>query len=119
MMKAFFTITVLFIVVLIALSFADNRESDESITIEQFVKLYVDLSIATETFLDDSISLAQAQDSIFTAHEIRKSQFDSFRQKVDAEPEKWSEIWQKVVKILEQRDKEATKKKKIDAKKNR
>ena len=112
-MKVLFTIAVLFTVVLIALSFADNRESDESITIEQFVDLYVDLSIATESFLDDSIGLAQAQDSIFTTHEIKKTQFDSFRRKIDAEPEKWSEIWQEVVRKLEQRDKEATKKKKL------
>ena len=87
---------------------AEAEKGEDKITVEQFVSLYVDLSISAEKFLEDSTQLAKVQDSIFAAHNISRKQFDDFRKNMDEEPEKWTDVWNKIVKELEKRDKEAT-----------
>ena len=90
---------------------AGAKEANEKpLSPEDFIELYVDLSIVAEQFLDDSVSLAHAQDSIFIAHGTTRVKFDEFRTKMDIEPEKWAEIWESIVKRLEERDREAQKK---------
>ncbi len=87
-------------------AFGENENSDE-MTPEQFVKVYVELSIAAEQFLDDSTRLARIQDSIFAANDVTRGQFDFFREKIDKEPEKWGKVWQDIVQKLEEKDKKS------------
>ena len=110
-------IAVIAVILTISASFAEEpQKNEEPITTEQFVPLYVDLSIAAERFLEDSVKLAEMQDSIFAAHKVSRSSFDDFRAKMDSEPEKWAQVWDKIVKELELRDREATRKKKQEKK---
>jgi len=90
-------------------SIAEEKKIPEEISTEKFVEIYVDLSIVAEKFLNDSTKLAQSQDSIFLAHKTSREQFDNFRKKMDAEPENWTQVWEKIVKKLEELDREANK----------
>jgi len=74
-------------------------------TPDDFVNLYVDLSIVAEKFLEDSIRLAQAQDSVFKLHNVTRQRFEEFRKMIDEDPQKWGFIWQKIIKKLEELDK--------------
>ena len=76
----------------------------EKLTREKFVDLYVQLSIAAEKYLADSVKLVQAQDSIFKAFGVTRKEFDRFRAKIDKEPEKWSDIWKEIVQKLTELD---------------
>jgi len=89
-----------------------------AISDSQFVMLYVDLSVAAEQFLSDSVYLAQVQDSVFEAHSVTRDQFDSYKNELDKSPERWSEIWQMVATELEKRE-EALKKRKANVTTNR
>ena len=110
-MKQKILILLLFFLCIILFAVAEAKESEEKpLSPEDFVELYVDLSIVAEQFLDDSISLAHAQDSVFAAHGTTRAKFDEFRTKMDIEPEKWAEIWENIVKRLEEKDREAQKK---------
>ena len=74
-------------------------------TPDDFVNLYVDLSIVAEKFLEDSVRLAQAQDSVFKLHNVTRQRFEEFRKMIDEDPQKWGFIWQKIIKKLEELDK--------------
>ena len=89
-----------------------------AISDSQFVMLYVDLSVAAEQFLSDSVYLAQIQDSIFEAHSVTREQFDIYKLELDKSPERWSEIWQMVATELDKRE-EALKKRKVNVTTNR
>lgn len=93
---------ILFISLLIAAgcSLAEKSALSDS----QFVYLYVDLSFAAESFLSDSVKLAQVQDSIFSAHKVTRQQFDDYKNNLDKSPERWSVIWQMVVDELNKRE---------------
>ena len=105
-----------FIFILISLllfSFSNGKENEsknkpqlqeKQLTVEEFITVYVDLSIAAEQFLDDTLTLTVAQDSIFFKHKITRQSFENFRKKVDDNPEKWAYIWQDIIKRLEELD---------------
>ena len=101
----FYKIIPVFCIITVGISWAKDTATLPEITVEQFVNLYVQLSITAETFLDDSLKLAQNQDSIFEANAITRTQFDSFRKKMDLEPDKWGNVWEQIVKKLEELDK--------------
>ena len=109
---------IIILISLITFIFAEKVDAKES-EVEQFVNLYVDLSIAAETYLDDSLKLVEVQDSVFNEHEMSKEEFDDFRKKIDEEPEAWSSIWRQVVKKLEEKDKQAAKQKRDTLKKEK
>ncbi len=95
--------------VMINLAFGGGKSS--KLTEDKFVDLYVQLSIAAEKFLSDSVKLAQTQDSIFSAFGTTREEFDNFRKKLDEKPEKWEGIWKKIVEKLNQLDQESKKQK--------
>ena len=75
-----------------------------TLTREKFIDLYVQLSIAAEQNLNDSLKLVQVQDSIFKAFGTTREEFDKFRKKIDEEPEKWEGIWKEIVQKLSELD---------------
>ena len=89
-----------FALILAGCSFGEKNAISDS----QFVNLYVDLSLAAEQFLTDSVKLASVQDSIFVAHKITRNQFDSYKINLDKSPERWSEIWNLVLAELNKRE---------------
>ncbi len=105
-----------FIFILVSLllfSFSNSKENEsknkpqlqeKQLTVEEFITVYVDLSVAAEQFLDDTLTLTAAQDSIFSKHNITRQSFEYFRKKVDENPEEWAYIWQDIIKRLEELD---------------
>jgi len=83
---------------------SDTHRSKE-LTSDVFVNLYVQLSVAAEQYLDDSTRLVRVQDSIFNDFDVSRDSFDKFRAKMDNQPEKWNDLWEKIVKKLEEIDK--------------
>ncbi len=101
------------IISLLLFSFSNGKENEsknepqlqeKQLTVEEFIAVYVDLSVAAEQFLDDTLTLTVAQDSIFSKHNITRQSFEDFRKKVDENPEKWAYIWQDIIKRLEELD---------------
>lgn len=84
---------VLFIVLIPTLLLANDKEMEE----EDFISIYVQLSIAAEQYLAQPDSLSIIQDSIFTTSGFTNDDFNDFRTKIDKNPEQWSDIWQKIV----------------------
>jgi hypothetical protein len=98
-------------ILLFSFSYGKENESknepqlqEKQLTVEEFIAVYVDLSVAAEQFLDDTLTLTVAQDSIFSKHNITRQSFEDFRKKVDENPEKWAYIWQDIIKRLEELD---------------
>lgn len=113
MRRVLFTMIAIWMGACSIIAYSQQKDADtEKISAEQFVSLYVDLSLAAEKFLDDTLKLATVQDSIFAAYKTTRQKFDEFRSGMDEHPEKWAELWEKIVKELEKRDKEATKRNK-------
>ena len=83
----------------------ETQPPQTKMTPDDFVNLYVDLSIVAEKFLEDSVRLAQAQDSVFKLHNVTRQRFEEFRKMIDEDPQKWGFIWQKIIKKLEELDK--------------
>ena len=95
-------IVVLSILLLAGISLAYGEKG--TLTREKFVDLYVQLSIAAEQYLDDSLKLVQVQDSIFKAFGVSRQEFEQFRKKIDQQPEKWGDIWKEIVQKLSEID---------------
>ena len=102
MFKKYFRMPIVcaFALVLAGCSFADKNAISDS----QFVNLYVDLSLAAEQFLSDSVKLSVVQDSIFKVHKVTREQFDAYKNNLDKSPERWSEIWNLVLAELNKRE---------------
>ena len=102
MKRRIFTIATM--ILIIGTIFAKGNKEKE-MTPDLFVNLYVQLSVAAEQYLDDSTKLVQVQDSIFNSFDVSRESFDKFREKMDKEPEKWNDLWQQIVKKLNDMDK--------------
>ncbi len=111
MRKTIWTLTVLTSIFFASNCLCDENKGEGTITPEQFVSLYVDLSIVAEQNLSDTLKLAAVQDSIFKAHNITREQFNRFREEMDKEPQKWKGLWEEIVKKLQERDRKARQKK--------
>ncbi|MFP4458769.1 MAG: hypothetical protein ACLFSQ_04175 [Candidatus Zixiibacteriota bacterium] len=91
-------IIVSFLIVLaVALLLSEEKEENKSMSEEEFINIYVKLSIAAEQYLAKPDSLKIVQDSIFTTSGYTSEDFNGFREKIDKNPEKWNNIWQKIV----------------------
>jgi len=81
-----------------------TKADEPVITDNQFVMLYVDLSIAAEQYLADSLALVEVQDSIFEAHSVTRDDFDNYKANLDDSPERWSKLWEMVIEELNKRE---------------
>ncbi len=93
------------VLILVVCAAAAPKDTTKALSVDQFVSLYVDLALVAEQFLDDSAKLAAAQDSVFEEHGVTREQFDAFRKMMDSKPEKWTDVWERIVKRLEELDK--------------
>jgi hypothetical protein len=70
---------------------------------DKFVEVYVELSLAKQMFASDSLKLAEEQVRIFKEAGISQKELDEFVNRLRQEPERWAEVWKKIVERLEQR----------------
>jgi hypothetical protein len=70
---------------------------------DKFVEVYVELSLVKQMFASDSLKLAEEQTRIFKETGISQTELDEFVNRLSEEPERWAEVWKKVVEKLEQR----------------
>ena len=75
----------------------------ETLTTDQFIELYVELSIIAERNLADSVTLKEKQEQVFAERGITRDEFYEFEGKISSEPEKWADIWNKIVDKVEHR----------------
>ena len=78
------------------------QASEPALSDSQFVNLYVELSLAAETFLGDTVKLPAVQDTIFTRYKITRANFLTFTDKYQ-KAEQYSSIWDTILKKLEAR----------------
>ncbi len=73
------------------------------LTTDEFIDLYVELSVIAERNLTDSVALKEKQDMVFSERGITRDEFYEFEGKISSEPEKWADIWSKIVDKVERR----------------
>ena len=70
-----------------------------------FVETYVSLARAIQDHEDDPDSLAAAQKAIFQQAGLDREEYAALAQKLEASPEAWMDIWEQIVKRLEEEQK--------------
>lgn len=93
-------VAVVFIITLVLLFIP---RSAQELPQDEFVEVYVELSLAKQMFASDSLKLAKEQARIFKENGISQQQIDEFVNRLSQKPERWAEVWKKVVERLEQR----------------
>ncbi|MBN2542441.1 hypothetical protein JXI42_06200 [bacterium] len=108
MLKKIWILTIIFLLVnILSCSSSSKQNPPESapvgnkMTVDEFVNLYVKLSLAAEEHLADSLQLKQAQDSIFKESGYTKIEFNAFETEMNRTPEKWENIWKQIMDQLE------------------
>ena len=88
--------------IIILLLLCGPRSSSE-LEEEKFVEVYVRLSMARETFAGNSLMLEQEKERILKETGVSPKEIDEFVDRLSAEPEKWAQVWKKIVERLEQK----------------
>lgn len=83
-----------------------GMRSSSGLSAEQFVEVYVELSIASETFSADSIKLEEERIRIFKEAGVTPEEIDGFVGRLNRDPGQWADVWRKIVERLEQRRQE-------------
>ena len=66
------------------------------------MEVYVQLSIALETFDKDSGEFEQERQEILTRHDTSQEEIDEFVAEYNRNPEKWAKVWERIVQRLEE-----------------
>jgi hypothetical protein len=99
--KLILLIAVVACVIILVLIFIPR--SAQELPQDKFIEVYVELSLAKQMFASDSLKLAEEQTRVFEEAGITQQELDEFVNKLSKEPERWAEVWKKVVERLEQR----------------
>jgi hypothetical protein len=67
-----------------------------------FVEIYVRLARVAQEHKDDPDSLAAAQEAVFQKAGVDREEYDALIRKMEASPERWAVIWERIVKKLEE-----------------
>jgi hypothetical protein len=90
-----------FLVCIIAfLLFRAFRPSSKEFSEDKFVEVYVQLSIANDSFPSDSLKLKEEKKKILEQAEVTQEQIDDFVQRYNQKPEKWARVWKKIMERL-------------------
>ncbi len=75
------------------------QEKNKTMTEEEFVDIYVELSLAAEKYLADQDSVAHAakMDSIFADAGFTKKDWEEYRKTKNSDPEGWQKIYDKII----------------------
>jgi hypothetical protein len=80
--------------------------SSPEVSEDEFVQVYVELSIASEMFSADSVKLVEERTRIFRETGVTQDELDDFVSRLSQKPAQWAGVWEKVVEQLEERRQE-------------
>ncbi len=104
--KLIITIGVVVLLIIFFIIFSSLKTSPQ-LSEEEFVEVYVQLSIAWETFDNDSSEFEQERKEILTKHDTSEEEIDEFVAECNRNPEKWARVWERIVQRLEEKKQEA------------
>ena len=81
-------------------------KQSSGISKDKFAEVYVELSIAKETFFADSAKLEEEKGRIFKEANVTPQEMDDFANKLNQNPGEWAQVWKKIVERLEQKREE-------------
>ena len=77
--------------------------SPSGLSEDKFVDIYVQLSIASEMFATDTTKLEEEKERIFEETKVTQNEIDDFVKRCNNKPERWAQVWKKIVERLEER----------------
>lgn len=83
-------------------------DSKTKVTAEEeklFVETYVGLVQAIQDNEDDPEGLAAAQETVFLQAGLDREEYAALARKMEASPERWVVIWERIVKRLQEEEK--------------
>jgi len=100
--------------------YAENTEpvkesGKKPMTEEDFINIYVPLSIAAQNYLTKPDTLRAKQDSIFEQSGFSRDDFNNFREKADKDPQEWNQIYKRIVEKLDKLTEAETEQKKVNS----
>ena len=97
-------IILIFAVILLIIIFIvfNSLKTSPELSKEKFVEVYVQLSIASEMYETNPDTLEQERKKIFQDNGVSQEEIDHFVKVYNQNPEKWAEVWEKVVRRLEE-----------------
>jgi len=66
------------------------------------VEVYVQLSIVSEMYDTDPAKLEEERKKIFEKYGVAQEKLDQFVREYNQNPEKWANVWEKIVRRLEE-----------------
>jgi hypothetical protein len=66
-----------------------------------FIEAYVKLTRAVQEHGNDPEALAEAQEAVFHEMEMDRERFTALAEKLEASPERWAVVWERIVEKLE------------------
>ncbi len=90
------------ICILVFLWFGVLRSPSE-LSENKFMEIYVELSIAKETFASDTVRLKEEKERIFEQAGVTQDEVNEFVKRCNQKPDRWAGVWKKIVEKLEER----------------
>jgi hypothetical protein len=88
---------------LVLLALRCGPDSSGGLSEDQFVEVYVQLSMAKQMFGPDSLRLGQERERVLKETGVSQKEIDRFTGRLSEEPHRWAEVWKKIVERLEER----------------
>ena len=66
------------------------------------MEVYVQLSIASEMYDTEPAKLEEERKKIFEKYDVTKEKINHFIKEYNQTPEKWANVWEKIVRKLEE-----------------
>jgi hypothetical protein len=92
-----------FIICILILLWLFALKPSSELSEDKFVEIYVELSIAKEMFAPDTVKLEEEKERIFEQAEVTQDNINDFISRCNQKPDRWAEVWKKIVEKLEER----------------
>jgi hypothetical protein len=89
----------------------NHLKTSAKLSEEKFVELYVQLSIASEMYDTDPAKLEEGRKKIFEKYGVAQEKLDQFIKEYNQNPEKWANVWERIVRRLEEEGDRSSKEK--------
>ena len=88
-------------VAVIFLAFFLYKQASLPLSENEFINIYIQLSIANEKYQNDSSKLQQEKKQILKSFKVTQKDLEHFIKTYQRNPEKWAGVWEKVNSKLE------------------
>jgi SOS response regulatory protein OraA/RecX len=87
---------------IILLGVINYLKTSSKLSEEKFVEVYVQLSIASEMYDTSSTELKEERKKILEKYNVTQEEIDRFIKEYNQNPEKWANVWEKIVRRVEE-----------------